>query len=561
VIGKIASWFLVSGAIASACSRSATPTGGLMVEMDIDSMSALVASNLTRLDVAVSDATKTYRDAGYAIGNADPAAPLHVKFPTSLFIKSNGDPKASVDIALGLWDSTGEVDARSFRVTDIPTQRVAVLKVVFDAHPCASPTVDGAALPTYGEDAGAAACTAIDAGFSEASGADAGDGGPGDATVEDAADTASMEATASDASGVDAPDAVPIAPIPPCHPVCSEGQTHCVDGKCAPVPASCVDAGAGAGFNCGGPNGTDDCCASLDVPLEAQGAFLRDYDGVGGHLSPDFPATVTRFRLDVYEVTVGRFRKFANAASSEDGSVPWVPPRGSGKHAHLNGTQGLVNGGDAGTVYEPGWDPSWDAYLPTSTSGWDSSLLQDFCNSDASMRSNTWTKSAGPNENLPIDCVTWYQAYAFCIWDGGFLPSSTEWNFAASGGNNQWVFAWGDNLFSQDYAIYNCYYGSPPFGNNCNGLASIAPVGSAPKGRGFWGQLDLNGSMYEWTLDYGGFYPNPCNDCANFTTGNLRILRGGGFDSQPNEIETAFRDSSDPLRPHGDVGFRCARVP
>jgi hypothetical protein len=34
----------------------------------------------------------------------------------------------------------------------------------------------------------------------------------------------------------------------------------------------------------------------------------------------------------------------------------------------------------------------------------------------------TWTVTPGSNETRPINCVNWWEAYAFCIWDGGFLP-------------------------------------------------------------------------------------------------------------------------------------------
>ena len=48
----------------------------------------------------------------------------------------------------------------------------------------------------------------------------------------------------------------------------------------------------------------------------------------------------------------------------------------------------------------------------------------------------TWTNTAGSQENLPINCVNWCEAYAFCIWDGGFLPSEAEWEYAAAGGSS-----------------------------------------------------------------------------------------------------------------------------
>ena len=42
-----------------------------------------------------------------------------------------------------------------------------------------------------------------------------------------------------------------------------------------------------------------------------------------------------------------------------------------------------------------------------------------------------------------MNCVNWFEAYAFCIWDGGFLPSDTEWEYAAAGGSLQREYPWG----------------------------------------------------------------------------------------------------------------------
>jgi formylglycine-generating enzyme required for sulfatase activity len=53
-----------------------------------------------------------------------------------------------------------------------------------------------------------------------------------------------------------------------------------------------------------------------------------------------------------------------------------------------------------------------------------------------------------------------WEAYAFCIFDGGFLPTETEWEYAAAGGSEQRDYPWGWTLpgASEQYAIYDNYF-------------------------------------------------------------------------------------------------------
>ena len=199
---------------------------------------------------------------------------------------------------------------------------------------------------------------------------------------------------------------------------------------------------------------------------------------------------------------------------------------------------------------EPGWDSGDDSSLTSGSLACDPQLA-------------TWTSAPGQNENLPVNCVNWPLAYAFCIWDGGFLPSENEFEFATAAGGQQRVFPWGnkDPPTSPDYAIFQCNY--PPGSTTCTGVTNIAPVGTAQLGAGYYGQLDLAGELNEWMLDYNAAYTVPCTDCAFLTHASGRGVRGGYFNSSSYiEILSSYRNEG--LYPTNNFmsnGFRCARSP
>lgn len=305
-------------------------------------------------------------------------------------------------------------------------------------------------------------------------------------------------------------------------------------------PQSCASGEAGI-TNCGGPNGTDDCCATL---LVEGGTFYRTYDNDGGGPTGlADPASVSDFRLDKYPVTVGRFRAFAAAWDAGATDIPPAP--GAGKHTHLNGGLGLVD--VDGTTHETGWQSSYDVNIAPTPA-----------NLTCLGNHSTWIDLAPPEyESLPINCVNWYEAYAFCIWDGGFLPSEAEWEYAAAGGNEQRAYPWGSTPpgYFSSYAIYGCY-------NDPVCLPSW--VGMASKGLGRWGQLDLVGNIQVWTADAAKLaYTTSCSDCAALTPVNAyRMNRGAAYGSGPIYLPPAYRPyGQEAWRRDAATGFRCARVP
>lgn len=317
---------------------------------------------------------------------------------------------------------------------------------------------------------------------------------------------------------------------------CGSGQT-CSAGACITTTGtSCQVSGQGL-TNCG-PSGDEDCCTSLPV---TGGTFYRSSGGVS------YPATVSSFRLDKYEITVGRFRQFV--AAWEGG---WRPAQGAGKHAWLNAGSGLANSGSGGG-YEIGWDATWASNLATTNATWsDTSHLS--CNST----SQTWTPSAGSNENRPINCMSWYEAYAFCIWDGGVLPSDAEWNYAAAGGSEQRAYPWSSPANS---TIINCSYANYDSGSYCSASYTNDVGSESPKGDGAFGHSDLGGNVWEWNLDWSSPYSASCSNCAQLTNAGSRVIRGGSFGSVAPDLLASYRNSVGPSDHSDNVGARCLRTP
>jgi formylglycine-generating enzyme required for sulfatase activity len=319
--------------------------------------------------------------------------------------------------------------------------------------------------------------------------------------------------------------------------------------SCAALPRSC------------GAAGDSDCCASALVtggtfnlgrkmgdPDYAPAGLMED--PTSPHETPSAAAKVSTFRLDTYEVTVGRFREFVAAYDAWRGAGNPAP--GSGKHAHL--AAGGLNGGT-----ETGWDASWTSELPAASAMWgDTNHL--VCNQSLGPW-QTWTPSPAGNETRPINCVSWYEAYAFCIWDGGFLPSEAEREYAAAGGSEERVFPWSVPSDSVDITCsYANYASTAP--KSCEPVTTTANVGSrSPIGDGRYGHADLAGNLDDWTLDQPDDYPATCDDCADLVDGIYRVFRGGNMNG-PALYERAVNRGYDGAADHSyGVGIRCARAP
>ena len=247
---------------------------------------------------------------------------------------------------------------------------------------------------------------------------------------------------------------------------------------------------------------------------------------------------VDGFSMDAYEVTVARFRRF------------WIGAN------HPAPTTRIAYPGNQ-TIEYVGL-PRRPAVLPRFRCNW----------SDA--------PAIPGREFEPIDCVDWQTALAFCVWDGGRLPTDAEWEYAARGravddlstGRN---FPWGADeptggQFTEcDRAqLLNC-------AAEKRSEPGTRLVGSFAGSGGFF---DLAGNVWEWTADFhmpysdapcwGGIErSNPlCYDEAVTRMAVQHVLRGGGFYNAVDSSFSATRNlccgAADGLQSFAP-GFRCAR--
>ena len=307
-------------------------------------------------------------------------------------------------------------------------------------------------------------------------------------------------------------------------------------GTMMAVPTSCA---GGLAKTCGSA-GTDQCCTSPKVTGDT---YFRSFDVAAGTTFNDMthPATVNDFRLDKYEVTVGRFRAFVTA---NQGTQAMPPASGAGAHDNIAGS---------------GWQTSDNGMLTANTTALTAALKCD-------TQFGTWSDTAGSNETRPINCVTWFEAMAFCAYDAGFLPTEAEWNFAAAGGSMQRAEPWSSPPSSTSvnatFASFKDTSGAcNGDGNSACAVTDLIDVGTKPAGDGAFGQSDLGGNVDEWVLDaYATAYGDPCVNCADLTlTTAGRVQRGGSFFTDPSNMRTGARGMTNPTSRDPFSGIRCAR--
>ncbi|MCP3961545.1 MAG: SUMF1/EgtB/PvdO family nonheme iron enzyme [bacterium] len=172
-----------------------------------------------------------------------------------------------------------------------------------------------------------------------------------------------------------------------------------------------------------------------------------------------------------------------------------------------------------------------------------------------------WRDRRYSGEEQPVVGATWHDANQYCEWLSGklgsvaMLPSEAQWELAARGDDGR-RFPWGDDEPNDTLA---CFKAKQP-----------APVGSFPDGSGPFGMLDQAGNVWEWCRDAWSttIYAErakkgnePLDPVGDEGEGDVRVLRGGGWNYPAGSLRAAYRRRSSASYRYSSIGFRVLVVP
>ena len=215
------------------------------------------------------------------------------------------------------------------------------------------------------------------------------------------------------------------------------------------------------------------------------GTFLMGSADFYPEERPVHRVSVDGFWMDTRPVTVAEFRRFAKATGYVTVAERPLDPRD-----YPDADPDLLVPGSLVFRRTPG---------PVD--------LRDYTNWWAYVPGASWRRPDGPGsdcrgrERHPVTHVAYEDAESYAAWAGQELPTEAEWEYAARGGLDGAVFAWGDEFAPDGEMMANTWQGAFPWQNLLiDGYEGTSPAGSFPANG--YGLSDMTGNVWEWTCDY-----------------------------------------------------------
>jgi formylglycine-generating enzyme required for sulfatase activity len=176
-------------------------------------------------------------------------------------------------------------------------------------------------------------------------------------------------------------------------------------------------------------------------------------------------------------------------------------------------------------------------------------------------------------EDHPVINVTWNDAVAFCQWlsskEGKTyrLPTEAEWEYACraqtatryqNGDDPTDLVAVANTLDAKGRTTFPHVQelDLPP----SDKLKFTVPVGSKKPNR--FGLYDMHGNVWEWCADWYGedyYSKSPVANPTGPDSGEVRVRRGGAWNSFPLWARASFRNWNTPQSRCVNLGFRVVR--
>ncbi len=152
-------------------------------------------------------------------------------------------------------------------------------------------------------------------------------------------------------------------------------------------------------------------------------------------------------------------------------------------------------------------------------------------------------------DNLPVEKVSWEDCQKFVqrlnrLTGQHFrLPTEAEWEFAARGGKNARGCKYSGSDIIEEVALFSQ--------NSWGQTHKVASLYANELGI-----YDMSGNVLEWTSDL--WSSNYGSDRDGGSSGKLRVVRGGNYNSNPSSCEVVVRDKYNESVQSQSLGLRLA---